>query len=80
MTDAYLSNAEELLQIIEQVEAARAEKQTAMDREKDILTEAKSRGYDGKILRKIVALRKRRADDVAEEEAIMELYRSALGM
>ena len=44
------------------------------------MAEAKGRGYDTKVLRKIVALRKRDKDDVAEEEAILEVYKSALGM
>ncbi|MAB17754.1 MAG: hypothetical protein CMN07_11495, partial [Roseobacter sp.] len=42
--------------------------------------EAKSRGYETKVLRKIIALRKREADDIAEEEAVLEMYKEALGM
>ena len=44
------------------------------------MAEAKGRGYDTKILRRIVALRKRDRDDIAEEEAVLELYKEALGM
>ena len=44
------------------------------------VAEAKARGYDTKVMKKIVALRKRDRDDVAEEEAILEMYKSALGM
>ena len=44
------------------------------------MAEAKARGFDTKIIRKIVALRRRRADDLAEEEAILEMYKAALGM
>jgi uncharacterized protein (UPF0335 family) len=44
------------------------------------MAEAKGRGYDAKILRKLIALRKRDADDLAEEETILELYKAALGM
>ena len=43
------------------------------------MAEAKGRGYDTKVLRKIIALRKRKPDDIAEEEAVLELYKSALG-
>ncbi|MGD7428437.1 DUF2312 domain-containing protein [Ralstonia pseudosolanacearum] len=44
------------------------------------MAEAKGRGYDTKVLRKIIAIRKRDANDLAEEEAVMDLYMSALGM
>ena len=44
------------------------------------MAEAKGRGYDTKVLRKIIALRKRKPDDIAEEEAVLELYKTALGM
>jgi uncharacterized protein (UPF0335 family) len=44
------------------------------------MAEAKGRGYDTKVMRKVIARRKRRADDIAEEEAVMEMYLQALGM
>ena len=44
------------------------------------LAEAKGRGYDTKVMKKVVALRKRKPDDIAEEEAVLEMYKSALGM
>jgi len=44
------------------------------------MAEAKGRGYDVKVLRKIIALRKRKPDDIAEEEAVLDLYKAALGM
>ena len=44
------------------------------------MAEAKSRGYDTRIMRKIVSLRKRDLEDVAEEEAILNIYKTALGM
>ena len=44
------------------------------------MAEAKARGYDTKVLKTVIALRKRNGDDIAEEEAILELYCSALGM
>ena len=42
------------------------------------MAEAKSRGYDTRIMRKIVSLRKRDLEDVAEEEAILSIYKTAL--
>ena len=44
------------------------------------LAEAKGRGYDTKVMRKVVALRKRKPDEIAEEEAVLEMYKAALGM
>ena len=44
------------------------------------VAEARSRGYDVKVLRKLIALRKRDSSEVSEEEAILELYKQALGM
>ena len=44
------------------------------------MAEAKARGYNTKVMRKVIALRKRDKDDIAEEEAILEMYKAALGM
>jgi len=44
------------------------------------MAEAKARGYDTKVRRKVIALRKRDQDDSAEEEAVLEMYKEALGM
>lgn len=77
---AYRVTADELRQFIEQVEAEEAEKKATADRIKDIYAEAKGRGYDTRVIRKIIARRKRKPDELAEEEAVMELYLEALGM
>ena len=47
---------------------------------KEIFAEAKSRGYDTKVLRKIIAQRKMDPQEVSEAEAVFELYKEALGM
>ena len=44
------------------------------------MAEAKGRGYDTKAIKKLIALRKRDKDDIAEEEAVLEMYKAALGM
>lgn len=77
---AYGVAAGELRQFIEQAEQMAAEKRDAAEREKEIFAEAKARGYDSKAMKKIIALRKRDKDDVAEEEAILDMYKAALGM
>lgn len=77
---AYEVTADELRQIIERIEAQNARISEETEARKDIYAEAKVRGYCTKTIRKIVALRKKRADEIAEEEAIEGMYRSALGM
>ena len=72
--------ADELRQFIERAEQLAAEKDDISDQEKDLFAEAKGQGYDTKAMRKIISLRKRKPDDIAEEEAVLELYRQALGM
>jgi uncharacterized protein (UPF0335 family) len=71
---------EEIRQFIERYEALEAQKKDLQDEMKEVMAEAKGRGYDVKVLRKIIAIRKRDKDDIAEEEAILELYKQALGM
>lgn len=71
---------DELRQIIERIERLGVEKQDAADAQKEVYAEAKGRGYDTKVIRKVVALRKRSPADVAEEEAVLDMYRQALGM
>lgn len=78
--DASAVTAAELRQFIERCEQLEAEKRDIAEQLKEVMAEAKGRGYDTKILRKIIGLRKRKADDIAEEEAILELYKQALGM
>jgi uncharacterized protein (UPF0335 family) len=56
------------------------EKKDIADQQKEIMAEAKGRGYDTKVLRKIVGLRKRDVNDIAEEEAVLAMYKEALGM
>jgi uncharacterized protein (UPF0335 family) len=80
MSDAYEVTAEELLQFIERIETQNATIANETEARKEIYSEAKGRGYCPKTIRKIVALRKKRADDIAEEEAIESMYRAALGM
>ncbi len=77
---AYAVAADELRQFVEQFEQLEAEKREITDQQKDVMAEAKARGYDTKALRKLIALRKRDKDDLAEEEAILEIYKAALGM
>ena len=76
----YRVAADELRQFVERFENLEIEKRNIADQQKEVMAEAKSRGYDTKIMRKLVVLRKRDLQDLAEEEAILSMYRSALGM
>ena len=79
-TAAYGVAADELRQIIERFERLEMEKKDIADAQKEVMAEAKGRGYDTKVLRKVIALRKRDKNDIAEEEAVLEMYKAALGM
>jgi len=68
----------DLRQIIERIERLEAEKADIADMAKEVYAEAKGRGYDTKALRKVIARRKRDRDDLAEEEAVIEMYEAAL--
>jgi uncharacterized protein (UPF0335 family) len=77
---SYRVAADELRQFVERFENLEIEKRNIVDQQKEVMAEAKSRGYDTKIMRKLVVLRKRDLQDLAEEEAILSMYKSALGM
>ncbi|TDL79689.1 DUF2312 domain-containing protein [Palleronia sediminis] len=77
---SYHIAADELRQFIERYERLEQEKQDIADAQKEVMAEAKGRGYDTKVMRKVIALRKRDKNDIAEEEAMLEMYKQALGM
>ena len=79
-TDPYAVTADELRQFIERYEQLEAEKKDVVDQQKELMAEAKGRGYDTKVMRKVIALRKRKPDELAEEEAVLDVYKAALGM
>ena len=72
--------ADELRLLIERAERLQEEKQGIADDIKDVMGEAKSRGYDPKAIRKILSIRKKRSELVQEENAILQTYLDALGM
>ena len=74
------ADGDELRAFIERFERLEAEKKDLADAQKEVMAETKGRGYDIKIIRKLIALRKRDKDDVDEEEAVLELYKAAMGM
>ena len=80
MTDTYNVTADELRQFIEQIEQLESEKAETAEQIRDVYAESKARGYDQKALKAIVALRKKSADQRQEDDAILEIYKQALGM
>lgn len=80
MQDTYNVTAEELRQIIERWEHLEAEKADIADQQKEVMAEARGRGYDVKTIREVIRLRKLAADERAEREAVLETYLAALGM
>jgi len=72
--------ADELRLLIERIERLEEEKKAIADDVRDVYAEAKSRGYDGKIMRQIVRLRKMETHDRQEMEAILDTYKAALGL
>ncbi|HBG99376.1 MAG: DUF2312 domain-containing protein [Rhodobacteraceae bacterium] len=80
IADSHRVAREELRAFVERFERLETEKQEIAGHQKEVMAEAKSRGYDTKALRRLIALRKKDPQQVSEEEAVFELYREALGM
>ncbi len=78
--DSYKVTAGELRQFIERFERLEQDKKDIADQQKEVMAEAKARGYDTAVMRKVIAMRKRDRDDIAEEQATLEMYCEALGM
>ena len=72
--------AEELKQFVERIERLEEEKQSISEDVRDVYAEAKGRGFNASAIRAIVRLRAKEPQAREEEEAIIELYKSALGM
>ena len=72
--------ADRLRSLVERIERLEEEKKALQEDIKDVYAEAKGNGFDVKILRKIISMRKRDRAEIDEEETILELYLRALGM
>lgn len=79
-TDPYAVTADELRQFIERFEQLESEKKDIAEQQKELMAEAKGRRYDTAVMRQVIALRKRKPDEIAEQESVLELYKAALGM
>ncbi len=70
----------ELRQFIEKVEHLEEEKKAIQDQIKEVMGEAKAQGFDAKIMRIIIRMRKMKKEDLLEEQEILDIYTNALGM
>ena len=72
--------AGQLKSIVERIERLEEEKKEIADQIKEVYAEAKGNGFDAKTIRKVVSLRRKPTEERQEEEALLDLYLSALGM
>ncbi|MCA3555009.1 DUF2312 domain-containing protein [Aestuariivirga sp.] len=70
----------QLKSIVERIERLEEEKKTIAGDIKEVYAEAKANGFDIKILRKVISLRKKDAAEREEEESMLDVYLAALGM
>lgn len=70
----------ELRQFIERVERLEEEKKEVSEQIKEVFAEMKGRGFDVKAIRQILRERKQDPNDIAEQEAIIDMYKAAIGM
>ena len=78
--ETYGVTASELRTFVERWERLEAERKDLAEAQKEVMAEAKWRGYDVKVLREIIKLRQSDAQTLAEFEAILELYKTAMGI
>jgi uncharacterized protein (UPF0335 family) len=79
-SDAHGVARDQLRQFIERIERLEEEKKTISDDIKDVYGEAKGTGFDPKIIKEVIRIRKRDKDELAEHQAILDTYLFALGM
>ena len=80
MTDAGRVAGDRLRTIIERIERLEEEKKALADDIREVYSEAKGAGFDVKVIRQVVRLRKMDATDRSEMEQILDVYKPALGM
>jgi uncharacterized protein (UPF0335 family) len=80
MPDVGGIGGEQLKSFIERIERLEEEKRALAEDIKEVYAEARGSGFEPKIMRQIIRIRKRDQDDLDEEESLIELYKRALGM
>jgi uncharacterized protein (UPF0335 family) len=80
MSEVHDVAQDQLRSFVERIERLEEEKKTIADDIKDVYAEAKGNGFDTKVLRRVISLRKQDQNERQEQEAILDLYLQALGM
>ena len=80
MTDTYNVTPDRLTSFLERIEAQNGRIKDETTARKEIYDEAKGAGYDAKALRELVKLRAMKPDDRAEAEAVLDMYKQAVGL
>lgn len=80
LNEANVATDDQLRLFIERIERMEEEKKAVADDIRDTYNEAKSQGYDSKIMRQIIKIRKMPVNDRKEMEAVLEVYKAALGI
>ena len=78
--DPRMSSNNQLKALVERIEKLEEERSALADDVKSVFSEAKANGFDPKIIKKVLALRKKDASKRAEEQALLSVYMDALGM
>ena len=77
--ETHRATQSEIRQYVERYERLEAEKKDIADHQKEVMSEAKGRSYDTAILKQVIARRKKSAEDLAEQEALLSMYEEAMG-
>lgn len=80
MSESHAVARDQLRSFVERIERLEEEKKTIAEDIKEVYGEAKAMGYDAKILRRVVSIRKQDQDERMEQEAVLDTYLAALGM
>lgn len=80
MSETHGVARDQLRAFVERIERLEEEKKTIADDIKEVYGEAKSMGFDTKILRKVISIRKQDQNERMEQEAVLDTYLHALGM
>ncbi|HLD95424.1 MAG TPA: DUF2312 domain-containing protein [Alphaproteobacteria bacterium] len=76
----HASTATQLRQFIESIEKLEEEKAQIQEQVKEVFAHAKSEGFDVKVMKQVIKLRKMKKEDLVEQEELLEVYKQALGM
>lgn len=80
MTITSSVSAAELRQFIEKIENLEIEKAEIQDHIKDVMAEAKAQGFDTKVMRQVIRMRKMKQEELIEQQELLDIYTHALGM